>query len=386
MHVLLLAFEFYPIIGGAGTNATNLARGLAEIGLDVDLLTYSFDGHFESHDAGFPFRVIRMPGSPPKRRWEWFSNAARLYQWLRQHREHYDFVVLTDWISQVLTNMTYPLLQLSYASIILGSEINAFRNSSALRFFTHRFYEKGWAYFCISMYTRQLLLKQFPVVDLSNVHVLPVPVFFPDRQIVPSRRDELRHKLGLGERDFVLFELARVVERKGHRHVLEALAMMTAHERAHIRYVVGGQGGLLKPLQAKSKQLGIYPLVKWLGYIPNNELPAYYDACDVFIMPSVEIENKVEGFGIVFLEAAMRGKASIGTHHGAVPEVIIDGITGLLARAGDSTDLLEKILAMYSQPGETQRMGMAAERRAKSEFACNVIAERLVKVYNERKQ
>lgn len=382
MRILIIAFEFYPITGGAGTNAANLAKGFSEIGMNVDVLTYNWGTNNKVHDELCPYRIIRISGTPPKYRWEWFLHAIQVSRWLKNNASNYKIILLADWVSQVLVNLLAPFHHTKFSCCVLGSEINAYRDSLFLKILSYRLYDRAQRCLCISDYTRSLLKARYPFIPPNKVNVVNVPIDFPDKNEIPDRRTEIRSRLSLREDDFVLFQLSRVVDRKGHRYVIEALAKMTEETRVRIKYIIGGHGPLIEPLRTMVRELGVEPNVKFIGFISDIELPAFYDACDVFIMPSVEAHNTVEGFGIVYLEAALRGKLSIGSRHGAVPEVVINGETGILIDPENSDALREKIIEIAHRPDKVKEMGYAAEKRAKENFSCINIAKEYERLFN----
>jgi len=375
---LLVACEFFPIVGGAGTNAINLARGLSELGISVELLTFDFGQDCALFDSRLPFRVIRFSGTPPATRIAWFTEAIRLSIWLRKKGDLYNFVLLTDWISDVLMNIAFTFSHVPFSTYVHGSEVNTFRDHPAFRLLTYRLYNRASTCLCNSKFTQTLLLNNYPNISKEKVHVLPVSVAFPDLESLPSQRKVYRKKLAINDHNFVLFQLSRVVDRKGHRIVIEALGAMTPHERAGLQYLVGGTGPEKASLQQLAEELCITDSVLFLGNISVDDLPGHYDACDAFIMPSLEVRGRVEGFGAVYIEAALRSKAAIASRHGAVPEVVLDGETGLLADTGDSEDLRGKILALRSDPDLCRRMGQAAEARARDEFFYRYVAKKLI--------
>jgi phosphatidylinositol alpha-1,6-mannosyltransferase len=235
-------------------------------------------------------------------------------------------------------------------------------------------YNRSITCLCISKYTESILLDKFPSIPVEKIKVLYVPIDYPDYTIVPNNRTKYRNRLEIKDDDFVLLQVSRIVDRKGHRYVMEAISKMDESEKARIKYIICGRGPLLEQLQTLANDLRLEKNVKMVGFVNDDELPAYYDACDVFVMPSIEAHSTVEGFGIVFLEAALRDKPSIGSKHGAVPEVVINGITGLLVEPENSNDLADKICIMARNKELVYNMGTAARIRTANEFSCQRIA------------
>ena len=147
----------------------------------------------------------------------------------------------------------------------------------------------------------------------------------------------------------------------------------------HAFLVVVGEGSDLERLRRLAAQLGIDDRVRFAGRVSEDELPLYYEACDVFVLPSLK-----EGFGIVFLEAMQYAKPCIGARAAAVPEVILDGETGLLAAPGDPRSLERAIVTLLADEGERRRMGEAGLLRLQDHFAFAMFRARLEEVLCRR--
>ena len=104
-------------------------------------------------------------------------------------------------------------------------------------------------------------------------------------------------------------------------------------------------------------------------------MPLYYQACDVFVLPSLK-----EGFGIVFLEAMQYAKPCIGARAAAVPEVIVDGESGLLTAPGDPRSLERALTTLLTDEALRQSMGRAGLRRLETNFSFPAFRHRLEEV------
>ena len=122
--------------------------------------------------------------------------------------------------------------------------------------------------------------------------------------------------------------------RKRPGDLLEAWARLApqSKQRPYLLYV--GDGELRNQLEARAKELGA-EAVRFLGFKNQSELPAYYDLCDVFVMPTV-----FEPWGLVVNEVMNAGKAVIASDQvGCAPDLVRDGYNGFVYRAGDVADL-----------------------------------------------
>jgi glycosyltransferase involved in cell wall biosynthesis len=158
---------------------------------------------------------------------------------------------------------------------------------------------------------------------------------------------------------------------KGVGHVIQALpAVLSAVPDAY--YVVVGDGDDRGRLERLAVDARVRDHVLFVGTKADEELAGYYQACDAFVMPS-----RSEGFGIVFLEAMSHGKPVIAANSGATPEVVEDGVTGLLIEYGDVPTLACSLARLLTDCGDRQRMGEAGRRRVEAQFTFERFRTRL---------
>ncbi len=207
------------------------------------------------------------------------------------------------------------------------------------------------------------VLRQAQIPE-QKIRLIPCGV--PQPRYRPSRA-EARRRLGLPPSAFVISTLALLVPGKGVRDLIEAVAHVPDPNGA-IRLVVAGEGPE-RPALERLADSCLTGRALFLGRVPDTA--EVYDAADVFALPSY-----LEGFGLVFIEAALHGVPSIGTTVGAVPETVCDGETGLLVPPGDREALASAILRLYDNPELCRHLGMAAQSRALALFTEDTMIER----------
>jgi len=163
----------------------------------------------------------------------------------------------------------------------------------------------------------------------------------------------------------VLLTVARLVERKGGDKVIRCLARL-CDTIPEIVYVVVGSGPERERLERLAQELGIGESVIFAGQVSGEELPLFYAACDLFIMPSRSVRERrdMEGYGLVFLEAGACGKPVIGGQGGGTQDAIEDGVTGLLVDPQDEDQIMEAISRILNDPPFAQRLGTNGRRKA----------------------
>jgi glycosyltransferase involved in cell wall biosynthesis len=124
----------------------------------------------------------------------------------------------------------------------------------------------------------------------------------------------------------------------------------------------------LREIELAISETGLANHVRLMGSLSDTDVAALYQACDVVILPALDDEKDVEGFGIVLIEAAAAGKAAVATRVGGIPDAIEDGKTGLLTEPGDYQRLSDAVVSLLKDGRTKQLMGEAAMRRAQEKF------------------
>jgi glycosyltransferase involved in cell wall biosynthesis len=209
-----------------------------------------------------------------------------------------------------------------------------------------------------------------PGVDIQRFRPdVNLSVFFEREPDVPKERP-------------LLFALGKFIERKGFSYLMEAMALLNREPAPFL--MIGGRGPLKKQLQSQAQDLGIADRVKFLDYIPDDCIPAYYAAADVFALPSVVDErDDTEGLGVVLLEALACETPCVASNVGGIPDVITDGLNGFLVEAGDPAALACRIRELTVTGKLRREMGRQGRRFVKERFSWQSKACELLSVYKE---
>lgn len=175
----------------------------------------------------------------------------------------------------------------------------------------------------------------------------------------PHDRKEIRRELKLPESCTILFTVRNLVPRMGLEHLLDAMAMLR-EERRNLLLLIGGEGQLRSRLEELIHSKGLQDSVQLLGFVPEEQLAKYYQASDLVVMPT----QRLEGFGLVTVEAMACGTPVMGTPVGAIPEVL-STVDSLLVTEGTDGQSLGKTLQLLlrrfrDQPGERERVSKRA--------------------------
>ena len=175
----------------------------------------------------------------------------------------------------------------------------------------------------------------------------------------------------------MIFACRQLFPRKGIRFLLEAAAQLKPRF-PDLKVVLAGDGFERPQLARLASDLGIAQDVTFLGWVPNTDLPPYYRAAAVSVIPSLE-----EGFGIPAAEAMGCEVAVVASDAGGLPEVVVDGVTGLVVPRGDSGALAKAIGALLQDPERRRVMGQAGRLRALRLFDWDRSAEQFEQLYRE---
>jgi len=228
----------------------------------------------------------------------------------------------------------------------------------------------------ISEYTAEPVRRILPPsVPLAVVHpAVDEGRFSPSSHGVPVRG---RH--GLEGRPVVLC-VSRLVPRKGQDVLIEGMPILRRMVPEAALLIVGGGPHRLR-LEAMAAEAPPGSVV-FAGEVADEELPSYYGACDVFAMPCRSRWGglEVEGYGIVFLEAAASGKAVVAGRSGGAAEAVVDGVTGVLVEGDEPKAVALAVAKLLKYPELAAELGSAGRARVEAELTWRVQAERVAEI------
>ncbi len=220
-----------------------------------------------------------------------------------------------------------------------GSEILRFARNPFTRWHTRRLIRRATRISTLSLYTQDLLCTHFP--EAEGKTFLTPGALRADFAVVPLSPATPRAKI-------VVLTVGRLHPRKGQLLTLQALQALAPEFRGQIEYwLVGSQSkeNYERTLRTAARAAD-FP-VRFFGDVPDDELSQIYDRADIFAMTSINHGDSVEGFGLVYLEAAAHGLPVVAHTVGGVGEAVDDGVTGLLVpphRPAQLTAAFEKLI------------------------------------------
>jgi phosphatidyl-myo-inositol dimannoside synthase len=193
--------------------------------------------------------------------------------------------------------------------------------------------------------------------------------------------DEVRERLGLGERPVVVC-VSRMVPRKGQDTLIRAWPQVLGKARGGPALLLVGDGPYRAKLGRLAQQAGVADSVVFTGPVPVADLPAYYDAGDVFAMPCRTRRGglDVEGLGIVYLEASASGLPVVGGDSGGAPDAILAGETGYVVPGRDVAAVADRITGLLADPAGARAMGEKGAAWVDREWRWALVADRLMTI------
>ena len=403
MRVDLLTKEYPPFIyGGAGVHVNELAKVLRPL---ADVRVHAFGGPREPGTEGADDGVT---GYPEIAELDGANAALRTFGVdleMAQGTEGTDLVHSHTWYANLAGHLAgllhgvphvisahslEPLRPWKAEQLGGGYALSSWAEKTA--------YEAASGIIAVSNGMREDILRCYPAVDPERVKVVHNGIDLeawkhPQGQEADAQAAATLKRLGIDpDRPTIVF-VGRITRQKGLPHLLRACEQLPADVQVILcagapdtPEIKAEVEGLVAHL--REKRTGVVWIEEML---PRPELIAVLAASDVFVCPSV-----YEPLGIVNLEAMAVGLPVVGSATGGIPDVIVDGETGLLVpieQVQDGTgtpidparfeaDLAERLTTLVTDTEAAKAMGQAARRRVEEHFAWQAIAQRTMDVYN----
>jgi len=320
---------------------------------------------FLTHDEGAPSKTRGRP---------WLQLLAIPYVvsgflacWRLARRDRFDLMHVHWPFPHGLIAQAGRLRGLPVVLNFHGAELLLMRRKKWIRPILHWLLGQSEAVLCNSSFTRSRIqdVRKVPV-ELS-----PYGTTLPDAPL-PSRtprrpRDPFR----------ILF-VGRHIERKGIEHLIDAMALL---EGDRFSLDIVGHGDRTDALVQRAAATGD-PRIRFPGKLSTQDLARAYAESDVFVLPAVvDSKGDTEGLGVVLIEAAQIGLPLVASDVGGIPDVVVDGKTGLLVPPGNPFALADALRRLADDPDLAARLVEGARRRTRELFSWEVVIPHLVSVY-----
>lgn len=223
--------------------------------------------------------------------------------------------------------------------------------------------------------TTPVYVKESPFLQHVQHKVDFIPIGIDPIILDPKRSTEIRRQYGNKK---LIFSLGRLVEYKGYEYLIRA----AQHLDEHYQVVIGGKGPLFEELSALILELGVQNRVELIGFVSDEDLPAYYGASDLFCLPSV---LKTEAFAIVQIESMSCSKPIVST---AIPGsgvswVNADGVSGRIVEIENPAAVATAIQEIMESEARYKQFAKDAKQRYDSLFTTEKMIAKSMDVYNQ---
>jgi phosphatidylinositol alpha-1,6-mannosyltransferase len=383
---LLLSYDFPPMGGGIARWMGELAKRYPPGRLIVS--TGQFGGgnlgdqQFVSCIDRLPIRSSRLRSLPGVVRWSHRADALA-----RKHRA--EFV----WCGN-LKPAAYPAkwvktrVGVPYGVLLHGGDLLTLRHQVNRSYTKNRvacsLLDSAALLVCNSGYTAALcrsILGDLRLTALQDrVHTVPLGA---DRDVFRPGLDpsEVRRRYGLAGRRWLL-SVARLTRHKGIDTGIRVLAQL-ASEYPDLGYAVVGTGDDLPELESLGRVLGVADRIKFLGQVPEADLPEVYNSAEIYLGLSRIMPERVEGFGISLAEASASGLPVVAGSSGGIPETVEDGVSGRLVSPEQVNDVSVAVRSLLNDRALASRLGAKGRERIERYYNWDRVAAELAQLGHE---
>jgi glycosyltransferase involved in cell wall biosynthesis len=348
------------VIGGAERVLSEQTTRLAQKGHIVYLITRQLPEHQQAQetingvhevrckfDASNPAGLVNMTWPEARRQFVLLHELIQ-FDCINVHQSLTAYGLMSSAVQRKLPRI-YTCLSFSFEEYLSRNQSGGpvgrvFRRLNAMgrRLIEQRVLNRCDHIATLSRYTQERLEQEYRVRP-DRVRVIPAGVdlakFHP-----ASDKTKIRVELGTPPNRFILLTVRNLVPRMGLDRLL--LAMQTVVEKIpHALLIIGGRGPLKDQLSALVERLALTKHVRMAGFIPEDQLPRYYQMADLFVLPTQELE----GFGMVTLEALASGLPVLGTPVGGTNEILRGLDRRLLLSDSTPQTMAQGIINFYQQ-------------------------------------
>jgi mannosylfructose-phosphate synthase len=393
--------------GGQVVYVLELSKKLAQLGYEVDIWTRKFEDQPESEPVTEQVRIIRVPCGGkqfiPKEYLsqklpQWSENALRF---IKKHGLKYEFINSHYWDAGVAGQHLSEALEVPHVhtphslGIWKKRQMENDYPGDASKFekqynFAERIRREQLLYadadLVVATTPQQLdLLKQDYEAPTDNCRMIPPG--YDDNRFFPvgeGSRVTIRQRIGFSGK--VVMAIGRLARNKGYDLLIQGFSILTIRESKAVLYLAVGSTNLTKleetilgELKDLIAQLNLQEKVQFGNFIPDDQLPDYYRASDLFVLSS-----RYEPFGMTAIEAMACGTPTVVTVHGGLYRALTFGRHALFADPFDKEDLGITMLKTFRHPRLRNRMARMGAHKARSLFTWTGIAQQLIATVEQR--
>lgn len=356
--ILVLTENFPPISGGSGRwfweLYSRIPRNEVIVVANKDLTLNT-----EDFDALSQMDILRIPLASP----EWgFRSIVGLKFYLRsiialrkivkEHNVteiHCGRVIhegVIAWLLSLIANI-------KFCCYVHGEDVETAAISREHNMMVTQVGRKA-DYFICNSHNSANIVKRLHYAPNEKIHVLQ-PGVNSQRFVPASPNSDFKAKMGWTNK-FVILTVGRLQKRKGHAQMIKAMPHIL-NKHADVLYVIVGSGECEVELVEQTANLNLQTQVQMKNGLSDDDMISCYQQCDLFILPNITIENDIEGFGMVIVEAQACGKPVVAGDSGGTKETMIEGRTGKIIDCNDPRILADFLCDLLDARDSLSEMG-----------------------------
>jgi glycosyltransferase involved in cell wall biosynthesis len=238
-------------------------------------------------------------------------------------------------------------------------------------FFNRLLYKQADIFIANSKATARTLHHSFPWLTREKIHIIYNPITI--NPVATISVEQLKQRYNIKNQSYILGIIGRLTHQKGHTILFDALKKVVLYQPDTVLLVIG-DGELKEQLYAYIKKIEMEQYCLFLGH--QDEITSHYRICDIIVIPSL-----FEGFCFTAIEAQFLKVPVIASNISSLPEVMLDGKTGLLFKKGDPEDLAKKIIYLLKNTQLRKRMGYAAKQFVIKTFDAQKIYDKIEYIF-----
>ena len=349
----------------------SLVKGLLKDNYEITVAFFK-EGPQEARSLVPDFEAlgVRVVNLNMKNRFDAFA-LSRLYRLVKREKFH---ILHTHLFRAHLFGL--PIGKLAGIPVCISTvhNIEDYFSNPLIGFLLRRNYNFTHKIIAISTAVKETIVKDIRVVP-DKIATIHYGLEYSSKK-TPVLKTDIRHKLGIEEDIPLIGTVGRLAIQKGHRYLIEAFPTVKEEFPTAKLLIVGHDDkGLREDLEGLIARLGLEGEVFLPGYLDGVSV---MNSIDVFVLPSLW-----EGLGLVLLEAMAAGKPIVASRVSAIPEIVIDGETGILVPPKNPKALADAISNMLRNPERSREMGIKGQKRLVQEFSVDKMIVETEKIYEE---
>jgi len=350
MKVLFISRAYPPVIGGIEKQNFEIYNALSNI-LDIKLVANTKGKRF------LPVFII-----------------ISLYKLIKL-RNDYDLILLGDGVLSILSFIVKLFSKKKIVCIVHGLDLT----------YQNFFYKKLWLNIFIKENDRFIAVGKATVAEAIKLGISKEKIIFIPNGVnienVYSNNKDIANLLGFTPKGPILLTLGRLIKRKGVAWFIENV--MTELDDSII-YLIAGHGPERNKITQSIESFNLKNKVIYLGSVSEEEKLLLLSSADIFIQPNIPVENDIEGFGLVILEAAIQNTFVIASKLEGLNDSITHGKNGVLVPPKNANDYIKEIKSLLSNKDQLKIKSQQARNFVIENYSWDKIAEKYKEVLLEK--